>query len=93
MRLEPAAGALELGHGAGLHEDASPGEAATEGALECGSERYLGHQNQDLPAALEDLGDELQVDLGLPAAGDAEEQAHLKFLQPAAQGVDGALLL
>ena len=93
MGEKPSTDALEFGHGARLRYDARAGESVAERALEGGSERYLGDENQDLFPAGEDLGDQLQIDLGLAAARDAKEQAHSKFLQPCAQSADSLLLL
>src|SRR5712664_2261561 len=58
-----------------------------------GSERYLGYENQDLSALGEDLGNQLEIDFCLTAAGDAKEQAYPKRLQPAAQNADSLTLL
>src|SRR5882672_1548786 len=90
---EPPADAFQFGHGARLRDDACARESVAEGGLEGGSERYLGYENQDLLASGEDLGNQLQIDLGLAAACDAKEQAHLKFVQPGAQSADSLPLL
>jgi len=77
---QPSARALQFRHGARLRDDPRTWESVAERGLE-GGVRYLGHQNQDLLSAGEDLGNQLQIDFGLTAARDAEEQAHAEFLQ------------
>src|SRR3979490_2349724 len=81
----PCADAFQLGHGAGVGVEACARESVAEGGLEGGSERYLGYENQDLSAPGEDLGNQLEIDFCLTAAGDAKEQAYPKRLQLAAQ--------
>ena len=50
------------------------------------------HQQQCLPAAREYLLDDLQIDLGLAAAGDAFQQETLKVVEVFQHLVDGVLL-
>src|SRR5262249_20510823 len=58
VREKPATGALDLGHRARLCDDAGPGEAAAQGGLQRGGERYLRNEHQRLLSCREDLGDE-----------------------------------
>jgi hypothetical protein len=66
----------------------APGHAA----FELGREGDLGDQDQGLAAAGDDLLHEAQVDLGLAAAGDAEEQEGLEAPEAFREAGDGGLL-
>src|SRR5262249_14981851 len=58
-----------------------------------GGERYLRNEYQHLLARGEDLRDEPEVDLGLAASRDTEEQGDAEFLQAAAQRRERVRLL
>ena len=51
-------------------------EARGEAIEELRRQRDLRHQDQRLPAAADDLGHRLEIDLGLARTGDAVEQRH-----------------
>ena len=55
------------------HRDARA-EAGAEERLLLGGERDLGNQQQRAPARFQAGGDRLEIDLGLPAAGDSVEE-------------------
>ena len=59
-------------------------EALGEAVEELRGERDLRHQDQHLPAAPDDLGHRLEIDLGLARAGDAVDQRHREAALPGA---------
>ena len=70
-------------------------ETLREAVEKLPGQRDLRHQDQRLPAAADDFGDRLEIDLGLARAGDAVEQRDVKAAVRGqrAHGIDrGALL-
>ncbi len=76
--LHEAARAGAIGLGGMKTDDARVGEARLYALLELGRERDLGHEHQSLLAVGERVGDEIEVDLGLAAAGDTMQQPGLE---------------
>ena len=64
-----------------------------EARFELWREADFGHQHQRLPAPGQRLGDEVKVDLGLAAAGDAVEQERPVGAQRRTEALECALLL
>jgi len=81
---------VQLRHGAGLNDDAAPGKRSRN-APRARSERYLWHQDRPL-AARQDLRDELEIDLGLAASGDAESKLTPNFSSRRAERPDFHLI-
>ncbi|MNM82014.1 hypothetical protein D3C81_940350 [compost metagenome] len=73
------------------------GDAGIEALLEARqglwSEVDLGNQHQGLLARLQGLADQLQIDLGLAAAGDAGQEKGVEAGKTGAHGVEGCALL
>ena len=70
-------------------------EAQREAVEKLAGQRYFRHQDQRLLAATDDLGDRLEIDLGLARTGDAIEQRDMKGAVGGerAHGIHRAVLL
>jgi hypothetical protein len=85
---EPGAGALALAQVAVRGDQARAGEALAHVVLELRREPDLGHQHQRLAPAADRIGDQVQVDLGLAAAGHALQEDRVEALTPGEHGGD-----
>src|ERR1051326_5922721 len=91
-RAPPLTAALARGEAAGQDGDAVA-EALLEPRREDGRERDLRDEEQRLPAVSHDFPHDLDIDLGLAAAGHAFEEERLERAERRAHGVDGGPLL
>jgi hypothetical protein len=90
---QPVALAGGLGQLAVQADQPGSREAGGDARLELRRQVDLGHQHQRLPALRQHVGDQAQVDLGLAAAGDAEQQEGLEAFAGLAHGGEHGCLL
>src|SRR3974377_27295 len=74
LRLDPSHGPFGGGAAAVKKDDTRARKAVAELALQLRSEVYLGDEDERLRASAQRFGDEMEIDLGLAAAGDSEQQ-------------------
>ena len=90
--IEPGMGARGVLESAVQHRDPGFGKCLAETRFQLGREADFGHEHQRLSAAFDHLRDQLQVNLGLAAAGDAVQQKRPERAERGPDPADGLRL-